>query len=175
MLHIVFITGRAGVGKTTYAFNLSTYYHKLNCNTGILNVSQHVKNCAKDFFNWDGKKDIKGRDLLQNIGKTMREYDKNLIINIAIQSIESKFALEYDYLKSDKELVFIIPDVRFDREIKVINKHFVEKYKEDYSNEVLYLTRTYESQLTKSQQLDGTELGISDYLIDLEVDLDDGD
>lgn len=172
MLHIVFITGKAGVGKSTYALDLLEYYRQLNCNSVLLNIADFVKHCANEYFGWDGKKDKQGRDLLQSIGKLMRQYDRDIIINNAIDRIENKISIDYNFLDSDKELVIVIPDIRFDREIKEIDRYFEKEYREKYSSEVLLLTREYKSQLTQQQQLDSTELGVSDYLVDLEIDLD---
>lgn len=170
MLHIIFLSGKAGVGKSTYALALLDYYKNEGCIPFIINFADYIKFVATHFYNWNGKKDIKGRDLLQKIGKLMREYDRDLIINELIERIE----LMCQDFTNNKEYVCIISDTRFDNEIKRISDYFMnDKRLSSFTTEVLRLTRTFDSELTMEQQLDGTELGISDYLIDYEVSLDE--
>jgi hypothetical protein len=46
----------------------------------VFSFANGVKDAARDGFNWDGKKDTKGRQLLQDVGKTGRQYDKDIWI-----------------------------------------------------------------------------------------------
>ncbi len=83
--NIVLIGGKAGVGKTTS----SKYLHStLVFFQGAYDIRSYstafaypIKEIATNHFGWDGKKDFKGRKLLQVLGgEAGRAYDENLWI-----------------------------------------------------------------------------------------------
>lgn len=55
-----------------------------NCDDAFLvkvdSFASGVKRVATDGYGWDGKKDTRGRKLLQDVGKVGREYDKDIWI-----------------------------------------------------------------------------------------------
>ena len=71
MSKIVLFSGKAGTGKTT-ASNYLLYLAEKN--GYLLHFATMVKDIAKRYFWWDGVKDEKGRRLLQEIGRTGRNY-----------------------------------------------------------------------------------------------------
>lgn len=103
------IAGKAGHGKDTFAVMLKEELEKLNKRVLILHYADYVKMCASLYYGWDGKKDEKGRSLLQWLGTDfVRSYDSNFWVDTVIRLI-SVFQNEFD--------VFLIPDARMLNEI----------------------------------------------------------
>lgn len=80
---LILIGGKAGVGKTTAA----NYMHEVLSSYKELRIShtafaKPIKDIAL-LFGWDGKKDEKGRRLLQVLGTDAgRAYDENIWVDI---------------------------------------------------------------------------------------------
>ena len=91
---VILISGKAGVGKTTLAEYLMDYFLIEDFSSDIYPFAEGVKNCARDYFNWDGVKDERGRKLLQNIGNAGREYDENLWVNCVIDYLDGSLFLD---------------------------------------------------------------------------------
>ena len=80
----------------------------------IIHFGDPVKWFAREYYNWDGKKDIEGRSLLQYIGTTMmRTYDDRYWGNIISKFIAANNDFTYA----------IIPDWRFFSEAKAIDEY----------------------------------------------------
>lgn len=112
----VLIGGKAGVGKTTTRNILSSLVNL----TGMYSVYEDsfaasVKSIAKS-MGWDGKKDTKGRGLLQKLGQLGRWYDENTWINRLLERYE-EFT---EILPVD---VVAIDDWRFPNEFSYISKY----------------------------------------------------
>lgn len=78
-INLVLIAGKAGAGKTETA---SFLYHELvnmGLQTSHTSFAKPIKMIAHEVFGWDGKKNDKGRRLLQVIGtEAGREYNEDL-------------------------------------------------------------------------------------------------
>lgn len=72
---LIALTGPKGVGKTTTAEGLRTASRETL--TTVLSFASPVKYAAQR-LGWDGKKDAKGRKLLQTIGQAARDYDPDV-------------------------------------------------------------------------------------------------
>lgn len=98
---------------------------------------------------WNGKKDEKGRTLLQVIGQAGRDYNINTWVNMCIGEI--------NYCNPD---VVIIDDCRFQNEIARI--------KEEFSNvKTIRVNRpNFKSDLTKEQLQDESETELDNYNFD---------
>ena len=100
-MKIILINGKARSGKDTLASLIKGQL--LNKKVLIRGNAQTVKDCAKKYFNWNGAKDTKGRQLLidiTNLGYAQDPYHWD--------RLTLKYALDkdnYDYL--------IIPDWRY--------------------------------------------------------------
>jgi hypothetical protein len=116
---IILISGKAGVGKSYVSDKLRILLDDKGYDVEIKNLAGGVKQCAYEFFNWNGNKDEKGRKLLQNIGNIGREYNNDLWVEYLIKNIED--SLFY----SD---VYIIDDWRFPNE-----KDYIENLKSFYT------------------------------------------
>jgi hypothetical protein len=67
------IGGRMQAGKTTCAEHLASRHGYLRCA-----LADPIKDVARAEFGWDGRKDARGRRLLQELGTAGRNYDPDL-------------------------------------------------------------------------------------------------
>lgn len=70
---IIAIFGKAGSGKSTLAQMFS-----IQLDADIMPIASSLKEIATSSFNWDGKKDTRGRKLLQDIGDVGRWYNPDI-------------------------------------------------------------------------------------------------
>ncbi len=119
-MKIIMISGKSGHGKDTVASMLKNELEKQNKRILLIHFADPVKWFAKNFYNWDGNKDEKGRGLLQYIGTTlMRNYDIYYWGNMISEFIAANGQKEaFDYA--------IIPDWRF-----LSEKAAIRTYNED--------------------------------------------
>lgn len=106
----ILISGRAGVGKTTSASILGQLLHK-EYSIHLESFATGVKNTAA-MMGWDGKKDARGRKLLQDIGRVAREYNEDVWVKQALSRASNSFSL------SD---IVIVDDWRFPNEFNFLN------------------------------------------------------
>jgi hypothetical protein len=99
---IVAFMGIAGSGKTTAA----TWFMRCNPQYKPFSFAAEVKAIAL-LMGWDGKKDKKGRQLLQDIGMAGRRYDQDIWVSKLQKRLETT-----EYL--------VIDDVRFQNEADAI-------------------------------------------------------
>lgn len=116
--NIIGITGQLTAGKSTLAramqFLLTPFY-----NVHIMSFARDVKAIA-NLFGWDGKKDDKGRKLLQLIGTEVgREYMPDLWIKYLIKNA----LLEMNPTTKHKNII-IIDDLRFENEAEWLKQYF---------------------------------------------------
>lgn len=132
MVIVVMVSGRAGEGKSTFSKYccrfLTDYSIKLSGNqritATIVPFAKGVKDAAKECFGWDGKKDRKGRKLLQQVGNTGRDYNENIWANKTVLDIDwwrwSQGALHNPHM----HVVAFIDDWRFPNEGNVVAEEF---------------------------------------------------
>ena len=113
---IVMVSGRAGEGKSTFSEICIDILAKKGIMATIVPFAQGVKDTAC-FMGWDGEKDDKGRKLLQQIGNTGREYDKDIWARKAVDEIREDAGVNLF------DIVFI-DDWRFPNEGNVILTEF---------------------------------------------------
>lgn len=104
---IIVISGTGpGAGKTTFANELCRVLPRaFPCS-----FASPLKYICTKFFGWDGKKDEKGRTLLQEIGCAARHYDPNIWANKALKVV-AEASVNPSYLVFD--------DARFPNEADV--------------------------------------------------------
>ena|SRR4030066_2314469 len=105
--NIILISGKAGVGKTTFANLLynkiqSKYKFKGSFENGIKGIAEAI--------GWNREKDDKGRKLLQSIGNLGRKYNKDCWIDFLMDYVGEKFITPLDYI--------VIDDWNFSNEAK---------------------------------------------------------
>ena len=73
----ILISGKAGHGKDTVAQLMKEELEQQGEKVLIIKFGDPVKWFAREYYNWNGEKDEKGRSLLQYIGtEMMRTYNK---------------------------------------------------------------------------------------------------
>lgn len=106
----------------------------------IAHYADLVKHICRAFFGWDGKKDERGRSLLQRVGTDLvRTKDPNYWVDFIIEMVQM-FPGEWRYV--------IIPDTRFPNEI--------ERLKEvpDFNVVHVRITRPgFDNSLTEEQKI----------------------
>ena len=142
------LSGKAGVGKTYSANVIQSYLSGLGYKVTRESFATGVKQVAT-YMGWDGKKDDKGRVLLQDIGKIGRKYDKDIWVRSTFERLEQAVGFPFD--------VVIIDDCRFINEVSFVR-----------DNEVLYNTIVVRLQSSEREILKGTPA----YYDDSETELD---
>lgn len=138
----ILLTGKVGVGKSEVAklFFDELYYRY----PAIISLAAPIKELAKEYFGWDGKKDTKGRRLLQVLGtEAGREYNEDIWANIAIQRF-----------KDSTCGIMIVDDIRFLNEIECIEKSLDHIY-------VFNISGPRRRKFTKDSELHMSERGIN--------------
>ena len=157
-MQIIGISGKAESGKTTTALLLQEELNKRGISTCFINYGDLVKYVAKQYYNWQGEKDQKGRTLLQYIGTDLgrEKVDNSIWVNMIINIIK---ILQYNYN------VAIIGDCRFPNEYEEWNK-----YKKDFNMIKLRIERpNYKNKLTKKQKQHLSETALDNYCFDYTI------
>lgn len=125
-MKIILISGKAGHGKTTFADFLE---EELFLKGEVLRIAfgDLLKDMCRRYFDWDGKKDEKGRTLLQYVGtELVRERDEDFWTDYVMRFVA---VMRPDFV--------IVDDWRFIEEIERFSQFFsdittmrVERYDE---------------------------------------------
>lgn len=111
---VILISGKAGSGKSTVAELLRQKLAFKRYSVTRKSFADKVKECARKYMLWDGKKDERGRRLLQRIGTDVgREYDPDIWVKLLLEEIHS-FMFPPDFV--------IIDDARFPNELELTSK-----------------------------------------------------
>lgn len=110
-MKVVLISGKAGHGKDTAAQLMKNELESRGEKVLIIKFGDAVKWFAREYYNWDGSKNIDGRNLLQYIGtQMMRIYDKYYWGRIVSE-----------FIAANKDFTYaLIPDWRFYSEKEII-------------------------------------------------------
>lgn len=88
---VILIAGKAGSGKSTVGEMLLNKIQDIPSMTVLsYGFADPLKYLAKAFMGWDGNKDEKGRELLQQIGAVGREYDINIWAKHFINQLDKR-------------------------------------------------------------------------------------
>jgi len=141
-IKVFLIAGRIEAGKSTVALELEKQLQELfpKALIRISGFAHGVKKVATEAFGWDGKKDKKGRRLLQVVGTDAgRAYNPNIWAEMAYNDNvfdtvppnilifdDWRFPNEYE-IWTDKPLIEKIYRIRVFRDSEVISDHISEK------------------------------------------------
>ena len=107
---IIAFTGFLQSGKTTAAKAIKAER---------LSFAAEIKEIAS-FFQWNGKKDIRGRKLLQDIGKIGRDYNPHIWLDIVESLIQG---MEIADEECNTNTVVTLDDLRFTNEATMLKKY----------------------------------------------------
>lgn len=147
-MKVIAISGHARNGKDTVAQMLQKQLREDGYTVLITHYADLLKYICKTFFEWDGRKDEKGRSLLQYVGTdVVRAKNPDYWVDF-VSDILNLFDGRWDYV--------IIPDTRFPNEFN--------RLKERGFNAVhLRVVRPdFASQLTEEQQTHLSETALND-------------
>jgi hypothetical protein len=115
-LRIITISGKAKAGKDTTADFMKEILESKGYTVLIIHYADYLKFCCEKYFGWDGKKDEKGRELLQRVGTNVgRKRNPGMWTRVVGEFITA-FGQDYDYI--------LIPDTRFPDEIEFFKSKF---------------------------------------------------
>ena len=167
MTNTILISGKSGSGKDMLAQFMKEELEKHGKRTLIIHYADAVKWVLRDYFNWDGKKDVVGRTLLQRIGTdVVRARHPNFWTGIVVGLIQ---AFE-PYSDFD---VAIVPDARFPNEVDISLQSLsncVSVRIERTSNGKPWINPT----LTEDQRNHPSETSLDCYAFDYVVHNDEG-
>lgn len=143
---VLAIMGKAGSGKDTAAYYLSKLLPNKVQRYAFANKLKQVAS----MMGWDGKKDTKGRKLLQDLGTIGREYIKDIWVDYVIVQI---------LLDSPK--IAVITDVRYPNEIYRLENFFNKVYT------IRVIGRQYDLGLNGQHS---SENSLNDFLEDITLD-----
>ena len=112
-MKVILLSGKARSGKGTAAEVILKEY------TGIpFAFADDIKKIAYNYFGWHGGKDELGRKLLQDIGTTGRNYNRNIWVDKVVTKIQW-----WTWQSSDNQLA-VVTDTRYPNEIQRVKHEF---------------------------------------------------
>ena len=172
-MKVIELCGKAGVGKDTFCNELINQLENKGLKCLHISFADYLKFICKQYFNWDGKKDEKGREMLQRVGTDMfRKKDPNFWVNIVANflSMCNEYKI-FDYA--------IITDARFPNEInelsncgidtkayRIKRNNFVSKLSEEAQKHVseTALDNFAMNEIILSGELDNLSLEVKEFI-----------
>lgn len=150
-MKIILISAKAQHGKDTSALILKEIYESKGKKVLITHFADLLKYICKQYFNWDGKKDEKGRTLLQYIGTDVIGAKNSAYWAEFVVGILQMFEDEWDYV--------IIPDCRYPIELATVERVF--------DTTVIRIERPgFDNGLTEAQKKHPSEVDMDHYSFD---------
>lgn len=153
-MKVIMISGKAESGKDLVCDVMKNELERLGKNVLVIRFADYLKFICQQYLCWNGKKDEKGRTLLQHIGTgVFRQYDEDYWANRVVDVL--KILDCWDYV--------LIPDLRFENELHAIHANFdAVAIRVERGN--------YKNKLTAKQRDDQSEteldhLNVFDYFI----------
>lgn len=149
-MRIVGIAGHAESGKTTFANILKEQLELKHNRVMLINYGDFVKFICTQYYNWDGKKDDKGRALLQHIGTEQGRLmvGENVWVDMVINTVK---IAERDYD------IAIVADCRFPNEFDRWNECGYDMLK------IKMCRYSYKNHLTEEQRQHESETALDNY------------
>lgn len=155
-MKVILISGKAQNGKDTTAGILKQTLIDNGDRVLITHYADLLKYICTNYFGWDGKKDDKGRQMLQYVGTdVIRKQNPTLWVDF-VATMLKYFKENWDYV--------IIPDCRFPNEITRLRD-------DGFDTTHLRVVRSgFESPLTEEQQNHPSETALDDFEADFVID-----
>lgn len=154
-MQIITVSGKARHGKDTFAEMLKEEFTADGKRVLIIHYADLLKYLCKQYFGWDGVKDVAGRTLLQFVGTdTIRQKDENYWVDFVAKFIKL-FPDQWDYV--------IIPDTRFKNEIERLGYHGF-----DFVTTCVR-RNNFDNGLTEGQKAHPSECDLDDYYFDIVI------
>jgi len=118
-VNAILISGKAGSGKTLLGSLIAKHLLKEKFRSVVIPFATYLKRIAEKSFYWDGIKDEKGRELLQNLGDTGRAYDKDFWAKAVLKELNY-----YDIVSKNNVSFLICDDWRFINEFEYISSRY---------------------------------------------------
>lgn len=168
MTNTIIISGKSGSGKDMMAQFMKEELEKKGKRVLVMHYADAVKWILRDYFNWDGNKDVVGRTLLQRIGTdVVRAKHPNYWTGIVVGFIQ---AME-PYSDFD---VAIIPDARFPNEVDItlqgLKNCVVARIERKNADGTPWINPT----LTEDQRNHPSETSLDTYAFDYIIHNDEG-
>ena len=159
-MRIVLISGKARSGKDVTAKIIKEYLLKAGKRVLIIHYADFLKEFCRVNYGYRGTKDAADRYILQHVGTdVVRKNNPDAWVNIMVELLKG-VKTEFDFV--------LIPDVRFENEIDVIKRNFVDVFCLDIVRD------NFDNGLTTSQKLHPSEMGLPECDFD-KIICNDGD
>lgn len=151
-MRVVIIAGKAQHGKDTTAKLATEYLEQAGKKCVTIHYADYLKFVAKEYYNWNGEKDEKGRTLLQELGTEIaRAKHPDIWVNVVVQFIKA-FGSAYDYI--------FIPDFRYPNEhTKLVDSGYIPF-------KVLVTRVGFDNGMTEEQKNHLSEIALDGYSFD---------
>lgn len=154
-MKIICVSGKARHGKDTTAKLLKEYLELADKKVLVTHYADLLKYICKNYFDWDGKKDEKGRQLLQYVGTdVVRKRKPDFWVDFVADILEL-FDDAWDYV--------IICDTRFPNEVSALK---------DRGLDVIHLRIdriNFDNGLTKEQKNHPSETALDNIIPDYRI------
>lgn len=171
---VINVSGKAGAGKDTFANMVQKILEEQGKTVMRISYADYLKYICTKLFAWDGKKDEKGRTLLQKVGTDIvREQDPDFWVRNVCE-LAQLFDSFYDYV--------ICADCRFPNEdeywqqlgfdtcsVKIIRPKYettLDKEQLAHSSENSMETYNFDWQII-NDTLDGLEVSVEIFVLEL--------
>lgn len=151
-MKIICISGKAQHGKDTTAECFKKVLQNKGHKVLITHNADLLKYICKTFFEWDGEKNERGRQILQHVGTdVIRKQNPDYWVKFIVEFLKM-FKDEWDYI--------LIPDCRFSNEIECFKEAGFDTYT------IRVIRNNFISPLTEKQQQHPSETSLDHYIFD---------
>lgn len=159
-MKVILLSGKAESGKTYHASILCEKLNKMGYIAVVTPLARRLKEQAK-MLGWDGKKDERGRTLLQKLSDPIKDYHgRDCYARWALQDAYEACVAK-DEFHDEKNYVMICDDVRMIDEMKFFD---------DFQKITVRIRRPgHKSALSEDQLNDKTETALDDHPFDMEI------
>lgn len=158
-MKIILLSGKAESGKTYHANIICEKLNKMGYTAVVVPLARKLKEQAK-MLGWDGKKDERGRTLLQKLSDPIKAYHgRDCYAKWALQDAYEECVKKDSY--NEGKYVLICDDVRMRDEIDFFD---------GFEKISVRIERPgHKSSLSEEQLNDKTETALDDYHFDMKV------